>query len=70
MLHALTLAALTQDAAAPAAPPPIQPMAPLGWVFLLVSVGFVVTLVVWCFYRVLTAPPQDHVVKPPDALGG
>jgi hypothetical protein len=67
MIHALTLAALLQD---PAEPAPIQPMSPLGWVFLLGSVGFVVILTVWCFYRVLTAPPEDHVVKPPDSLGG
>jgi hypothetical protein len=68
MLHPLMLVSILQAAAEP--PPPIRPMTPLGWAFLVVSVGFVVTLVVWCFYRVLTAPPRDHVVKPPDALGG
>ncbi|MBM3977496.1 MAG: hypothetical protein FJ299_10960 [Planctomycetes bacterium] len=57
---------------APAAPQPapIVPMTPIGWLFLIASVGSVVFLVLWCFYRVLTAPPDDHVVKPPDALGG
>lgn len=64
MIHAVTL---LQD---PAEPAPIQPMSPLGWLFLLASVGFVVILTIWCFYRVLSAPPQDHVVKPPDSLGG
>lgn len=42
----------------------------LGWIFMLVSVAFVVVLMVVCFYKVLTAPPEDHVVKPPDSLGG
>ncbi len=42
----------------------------LGWTFMLLSVGFVTGLTGWCFYRVLTAPPDDHVVKPPDSLGG
>jgi hypothetical protein len=58
-----------QASAAPQ-PAPIQPMTPLGWVFLIASVGSVVILVLWCFYKVLTAAPEDHVVKPPDALGG
>ncbi|MFN0008329.1 MAG: hypothetical protein ACKVXR_10505 [Planctomycetota bacterium] len=31
---------------------------PLGWVFLIVSVGFVTGLVVWCYRRVLTLPPE------------
>jgi hypothetical protein len=29
-------------------------MAPMGWIFLIVSVAFVWGLVIWCFYRVLT----------------
>jgi hypothetical protein len=66
MIHTLASVLLQ----APAEPAPIQPMSPVGWLFLVVSVGFVVTLVAWCFYRVLSAPPQDHVVKPPDTLGG
>ncbi|MBM3987613.1 MAG: hypothetical protein FJ294_06620 [Planctomycetes bacterium] len=39
--------------------PKIQPMQPLGWAFLLVSVSFVVILTGWCFYKVLTAPPAQ-----------
>ena len=27
-----------------------------GWIFMIVSVGFVVGLVSYCFYRVLTLP--------------
>jgi hypothetical protein len=38
-----------------------------GWIFMLVSVGFVVGLVIYCYYRVLTAPKE--IVEPPDALG-
>ena len=30
----------------------------LGWIFMLVSVGGVTTLVARCFYRVLGAPPE------------
>lgn len=29
-----------------------------GWLFMLTSVGFVVGLVSYCFYRVLTAPSE------------
>ena len=39
--------------------PKIQPMQPLGWTFLLVSVTAVVTLTGYCFYKVLTAPPAQ-----------
>jgi len=39
--------------------PKIQPMQPLGWAFLLVSVTSVLVLTVWCFYKVLTAPPAQ-----------
>jgi hypothetical protein len=40
-----------------------------GWIFLTVSLAFVWGLCGWCFYKVLTTP-DDHVVKPPDSLGG
>ena len=29
-----------------------------GWIFMLVSVSFVVILTFYCFYRVLTAPTE------------
>ena len=45
-------------------------MHPAGWVLMLVSLGVVWGGTFWCFHRVLTAPPEDHVVKPPDSLGG
>lgn len=44
-------------------------MTAAGWVMMIVSLTFVVWLLVWCFYKVLTARPEDHVVKPPDSLG-
>lgn len=31
-----------------------------GVVFMSISVGFVLTLVSWCFHRVLSAPPPDE----------
>ena len=40
-----------------------------GWIFLVLSTGFVVGLAAWCYYKVLTLP-DDGVVKPPDMLGG
>jgi hypothetical protein len=35
---------------------------PLGWIFMFLSVGFVVGLAVWCFYRVLRTheKPEDQ----------
>ena len=41
-----------------------------GWVTLLISTAFVWGLSIWCYYRVLTAPPEEDIVKPPDSLGG
>ncbi len=45
-------------------------MKPLGWLVMVLSLVFVWGLTIWCFRKVLTAPPEDHVVKPPDSLGG
>ena len=33
-------------------------MTVLGWIFLLLSLALVWGLVIWCFYKVLTAPPE------------
>jgi hypothetical protein len=33
---------------------------PIGWIFLIVSVGFVAGLVIWCFSRVLSLPPESN----------
>jgi hypothetical protein len=41
-----------------------------GWLMMLGSTAFVWSLAVWCYYKVLSAPPEGHVVKPPDSLGG
>ncbi len=34
-------------------------MTPAAWIFMLVSVSAVVSLLVWCFARILTAPPPE-----------
>lgn len=39
----------------------------LGWVFMIVSVGFVVSLIAWCFKRVLTDPSDEGT--PPAGYG-
>jgi hypothetical protein len=38
-------------------------MTPLGWLFLLASLTFVVSLTTWCFYKVLSVreDPPDPV---------
>jgi len=41
-----------------------------GLLFMVLSLAFVWGLTIWCFRKVLTAPAEDHVVKPPDSLGG
>ena len=40
-----------------------------GWVFLTLSTLFVWGLAGWCYYKVFTVK-DDHIVKPPDMLGG
>lgn len=40
-----------------------------GWIFLGISMLFVWGLASWCYYKVFTLP-DEHVVKPPDMLGG
>lgn len=34
-------------------------MTPLGWIIMCVSIGFVVSLVSWCYWTVLSLPPLD-----------
>ncbi len=34
-----------------------------GWIFMLVSLGFVWGLVIWCYARILRLPPKE-VPKP------
>ncbi len=34
-------------------------MNPAGWLVMSLSLVFVWGLAIWCFYRVLTAPPED-----------
>jgi hypothetical protein len=45
-------------------------MRPGGWLTLVLSLALVWGLALWCYYRVLTSPPEEEVVKPPDSLGG
>jgi len=45
-------------------------MTTLGLLFMIGSLTFVWGLAAWCYRKVLTAPAEDHVVKPPDSLGG
>ncbi len=40
-------------------------MTPLGWLIFILSNGFVILLVVYCFYRVLSLP-QEHMHSPLD----
>ncbi|HEX9893559.1 MAG TPA: hypothetical protein VGA78_06525 [Gemmatimonadales bacterium] len=40
-----------------------------GWILLLGSTALVWSLTIWCYYKVLTAPPEAFT-KPPDSLGG
>jgi hypothetical protein len=43
-------------------------MTPAGWTIMIVSVGSVITLTAFCFYRVLTlpAPELDELKAPLD----
>jgi hypothetical protein len=43
-------------------------MRPGGWIFMIVSIAFVVSLTAWCYYRVLTTPGVS--TEPPETLGG
>jgi len=35
-----------------------------GWIFMLLSIGIVTTLVVWCFKKVLSAPNDEPNLPP------
>jgi hypothetical protein len=41
-------------------------MEPAGWAIMIVSVGSVCALTTFCFYRVMTMPPQAEVHSPLD----
>jgi hypothetical protein len=44
-------------------------MEPSGWAVMIVSVGSVLALTAFCFYRVLTLPPveiEEHLKAPLD----
>ena len=40
-------------------------MTTFGWVFMLTSVTGVVTLITYCFYRVLTSPGAENKMHAP-----
>lgn len=35
-------------------------MTPLGWIFMLTSIGFVLSLVTFCYWRVLRKPSSGE----------
>jgi hypothetical protein len=39
-----------------------------GWIFMSLSVGLVIGLTAWCYYRVFTSPGES--TEPPETLGG
>ncbi len=41
-----------------------------GLMIMSVALVCVWGLAFWCYWRVLTAPADDHVVEPPASLGG
>ena len=43
-------------------------MEPAGWVFMLGSIGFVVGLVSYCFYRVLATPSAADELHAPQTI--
>ena len=45
-------------------------MRPGGWITMLLALGFVWGLTIWCYYRILTAPSEKEVTQPPASLGG
>jgi hypothetical protein len=39
-----------------------------GWISMILSIAFVISLTAWCYYRVLTTPGES--TEPPETLGG
>jgi hypothetical protein len=37
-----------------------QPISAAGWLFMIVSVGFVTVLAAWCYRKVLALPPEER----------
>jgi preprotein translocase subunit SecY len=57
---------LAQEATATAPARVAETIQPLGWLFLIVSVGFVVLLTLWCYTRILTLPTDPAEVAEGD----
>jgi hypothetical protein len=45
-------------------------MTTFGFLFMVLSLASVWGLAFWCFKKVLSAPANNQMVKPPDSLGG
>ena len=60
------LGMLAQEATAVAPEKLVQPIQPLGWLFLCLSVGFVVLLTLWCYTRILSLPTDPAEVAEGD----
>ncbi|MBI4600919.1 MAG: hypothetical protein HY721_03065 [Planctomycetes bacterium] len=39
-----------------------------GWIFMLASIGFVCSLIAYCFYRVLTKPAAAEHLHAPQTI--
>ena len=59
MMNLLTLAQAAEAGAAVAAPENFH-LSAGGWVVMLLSVGFVTSLLGWCIYKVLTIPGSEQ----------
>lgn len=60
------LGMIAQEATARAPSIDAKPINPVGWLFLIVSVGFVVLLTLWCFTKVLSLPTDPAEVAEGD----
>lgn len=60
------LGMFAQEATVTAPTSVAQEINPLGWLFLIASVGFVVLLTLWCFTKVLSLPTDPAEVAEGD----
>lgn len=60
------LGMFAQEATATAPATVAQEINPLGWLFLTVSVGFVVLLTLWCYTKILSLPSDPAEVAEGD----
>jgi len=60
------LGMIAQEATASAPAQTAKSIQPLGWLFLTVSVGFVVLLTLWCYTKVLSLPTDPAEIAEGD----